>query len=1026
MALTPVTIPLTFAGGVDTKTDSKSVAPTQLTALENGQFAKGTTIVKRTGYDALTKDVDDGTTYGSPRALAGRGPELCLFDEAALFSYRESQGIWSRVGPAASIVHTERAIAATGTDQSAPDMATVDGVTVAAWEDSRGGVWWCVVEQASGRVLRAAEQISVSGISPRVVHVGAGIHIYVADATGGQILCYPVNAADYAAAPVAVVIASDLSTSTPCYDAVRHDASVGEYPALIAWQTSALTVRIGFVDAAGTFGGVGTTATWGVAVEAPIAVAWTPSTTWSAAAVAYTHVDGAGDLYVNVLNASAVTASLDDDFVCSPVGAAALARVAMGFDGDGAIVVAAENSATLPQNHSVRIVTRTLAGGTAASPATLRGHGLVSRAFSDASGVCFVVAHEVPFFPYAALLRVDVGDPATDPVIATCIGRLVVGSCDGLPTRAHLATVEQDADASRVWRAPLLARQQVDAAADGAQFTETGLQVVTLDFAAVDAYQTAEFGRDLIVAGACPLRYDGDTISELGFHTAPDGTIAATESTAHNTNQMASSSTYLYQINYEERDAAGEIHPGPMSTPILVTLSAAGTGVTFAIPTYRLTAKRRVSIGVWRSAANDTTGEPLLYRVTSLDPSATGSNGYLVNDTTVDTVTLLDELPDALLVLRERAYTNAGVLSNDPVGLGHIIHAGKDRLFFSDPTDATLIRYSQTRRTGYGPEVSADLPAQYVGAPVVAIGTLDGAVLAFSSSSVRYFGGTGPLANPDAAPQIGFSATEVVTGDVGCASARSLAVTPDRVLFKSDRGLYQIDRSRQVGYVGAPVEGYNAQDVTSADPVPGKTQILFLTDSGSTLLYDYFFGQWSTYTNHEGLDAAVVSNTYHYIRAGAADLQVYRSNPDSYLDDTSEIRLHLETAWIKLAGYHQALQKIWHALFLGTYKSPHLLRVRFATDYRDGWDEPYDLDVDANYALDPYGGGVYGAGVYGGTTDSLYQRRVHVGAKCQAIRVSVEDVTSGTPLGASFELTELLLDGGMLKPTASMGNARSH
>ena len=116
-----------------------------------------------------------------------------------------------------------------------------------------------------------------------------------------------------------------------------------------------------------------------------------------------------------------------------------------------------------------------------------------------------------------------------------------------------------------------------------------------------------------------------------------------------------------------------------MSVPSTITLTSAGTGVTIAIPTYRLTSKRRVSIAVWRSEADDTTGDPLLYRVTSLNPSATtGANRYIENDVTADTATFLDEMPDATLITRERAYTNSGVLSNDPIGLGHIVVAAKD------------------------------------------------------------------------------------------------------------------------------------------------------------------------------------------------------------------------------------------------------------------------------------------------------------------------------------------------------------
>lgn len=1020
MALTVVAVPLTFSGGVDTKTDSKSVPTTQLLALENGVFAKGTTIVKRTGYDALPVEVDGsgGSSYGTPVALAARGDELCLFSESRLFSYRESSSTWSDVGPAASVVHTERAIATTGTDQSLPDVATSDGVSVVAWEDSRGGIWWCVVEQATGRTLRPAEQLAAGLTRPRVVRVDASIHIYAADATGGQILCFPVSVDTYTAALVPTVVATDLSTATPCYDAVRADYAGGN-PALIAYTSSAGTWRVGYVDAAGVLGGSSLPApAYGGFSDGAIAVASTTSTAWAAAAVVgVLYIDG-GEVALQVLAASSLSTSAGTGSLTT---GGPTERLALTFDADGNAWGFAENTSTLPQDSYV------VAGGIGPTTGTavttqIRGHGLVSRAFTDASGPCVCVVHEVPFFPYVAALRFS---EVTAPVYA-CVGRLIVGSSDGLPERSHVATVEQDADDARIWRVPLLAREQVSATPGVAQFTETGIRLVRLDFDSAEAYQAAEFGRDLIVAGACPLRYDGDTVTELGFHTAPDGTIALTESTTHASAEMASSKTYLYQLCYEERDATGAIHRGAMSVPQSITLSSGGTGVTIAIPTYRLTSKRRVTIGVWRSIGDDTSDEPLLYRVNSLDPSATGANGYVLNDPTTDTVTFLDMMPDATLITKERAYTNSGVLSNDPIGLGHVLIASKDRLFWNDPTDANVVRYSQRRLDGYGPDLPADLSIRVPGGAITALATLDTSVLVFSATEVRRFAGDGPLPNPDAAPQIDFSPPDIVTGDVGCTSQRSIAITSDRILFKSSRGIYQIGRDYQVAYVGAPVEGYNAQDVVSADAVPGRTQVLFLTSSGRSLLYDYFFGQWSTFTNHEGLDAIAVAGRYHYIRASSVDLRVFRANTASYLDATAEIPLALETAWIKLGGYHQGWQKVWHAAFLGTYKSAHLLRVSIATDYRPGFAAPYDLDVDANYVLDAYGADEYGLVVYGGSADTLYQRRIHVGASCQAIRFRVEDVTSGSTLGASFELTELLITGGVLKAIAPFGRARSN
>ena len=57
--------------------------------------------------------------------------------------------------------------------------------------------------------------------------------------------------------------------------------------------------------------------------------------------------------------------------------------------------------------------------------------------------------------------------------------------------------------------------------------------------------------------------------------------------------------------------------------------------------------------------------------------------------------------------------------------------AGKDRIFWSDPTDPNIVRFSQTRRDGYQPEVSADLSLRIdqSGGDIGAMAILDDALV---------------------------------------------------------------------------------------------------------------------------------------------------------------------------------------------------------------------------------------------------------------------------------------------------------
>ena len=1012
MALHEVAIPIQFAGGVETSLDPKQVPLTKLRDLRDAYFITGATLGKRNGYDELARAIDGGGLCDPVIGLAGRGTELVGFTGADAYSYRPATDTWRHIGGLSIVTHHEETSSATGADHSMPDAATLAGVRVVAWEDSRGGVWWRVLEAATGATLRAPEQLAGPGTSsPRVVAVGSTT-IMVFYLAGGVLWAALVSPDDYVPWPQLVVITADIAPGTG-YDAIRCSNSTVADAALTSWVTALGDVRVAYVNAAGatTLSGLlGVAGANAVAIDysdqhpdgKAIAVAWIVGT----------------NAHLRLINAGSFATY---DTAVAVVAGAALVRVTVAMRAAAGVTwVWVEEGAAEDTNHVVHSNAMDADGVLtygALAPATTRGHGLASRAFVDGDDVYVIATHPATFFPYAALLRAGQVGP---------FGYFLVGAHDGLPRDYVLAGVEQDADDDRVWRWPGLERLLLADPSGTAQFTETNVTTVVVTFDDPDRFTHAAWSSGLVVAGSCPHRYDGSTFAELGFWTAPDDALAFTPGAG---GALTAERTYLYRICYEEVDAQGQIHLGPMSVAIrgLIKLTAGQTRVTITIPTYRLTRKGRVRIGVFRSEANDESDQPSLFRVSSLDPSASGSNGYVLNDTSVDTVTFVDDLDDLSLLARERAYTNGGALSNDPIGVGGVVLAAKDRLFFTAPDDPSAIRFTKERAPGYGPMLAESLEVRAPAGPVTMLAEMDGVIYAATPTAIYAFDGPGPLDNPAAAPSVTFSPVALVTTDVGCSRPRSVATTPAGIVFQSDRGIYLLGRDRAVRYIGEPVERWNAQRIVSADTLPDRPLIVFLPDEvgDRALVYDYVRGQWSTFTNHAGKDAVVVDGVYYYARAAAVDGRVFRENRDSYLDAGVEIHFYAETAEIKLAGYIAGWQKTWYAHFTGSYLSPHTLRVRTAGSYRDGWSAPVDLDMDSDQEPDPYGAGVYGAGPYNGDSAVLYQKRVYVGLKGQSVRFQIEDVASTEPLGASFTLSELLVTGGSLTPAAKFGAART-
>ena len=240
---------------------------------------------------------------------------------------------------------------------------------------------------------------------------------------------------------------------------------------------------------------------------------------------------------------------------------------------------------------------------------------------------------------------------------------------------------------------------------------------------------------------------------------------------------------------------------------------------------------------------------------------------------------------------------------------------------------------------------------------------------------------------------------------MGCVDQRSLATIPTGLVFQSAKGIYQLDRGRQVSHVGAPVEAYNAQRIVRATLVEDTTQVRFLTDSGSTLLYDHLFGQWSTFTNHEGIDSITARGLYHYLRT---DGRVFRQ-ATTYADDNLPIPMVIETAWIRFGeGAAGTAADLARADPRRAQVSTYELRVQWQTDYDEpgNWSEPVVFDATSTDGS-VYGDGSYGSGVYGGDAPSRYEWTAHVGRRCEAIRFRFTFTEPSGAFGACAELTEL-------------------
>tara|TARA_Y100000593_G_scaffold14361_1_gene27170 strand:- start:639 stop:4532 length:3894 start_codon:yes stop_codon:yes gene_type:complete len=577
----------------------------------------------------------------------------------------------------------------------------------------------------------------------------------------------------------------------------------------------------------------------------------------------------------------------------------------------------------------------------------------------------------------------------------------------------------------------------VDATTDGtanAVYTAPGIKRFRMNFNAEQSHQAVQVGRTSYLSGGMLWQYDGSVAVESGFHVYPEKfTVAVSAGTG-----LTASRYYFYRVYAVWTNANGETERSACPASISQMMpGSTNLECTLTIPTISHTNKLAsngvapIHFEVYRTTADPLANSPF-YKVSSDDPTdTTGENRYVTNDQTTQTVTFVDELADTVIIAKEIDYQNSGELDNIAPPSASIIAEGKDRIWLAGFENASEVQYSKQHFAGKPVEFNdaLRLTIPESGGAITGLRVMSNNLVIFKKRSIYVLPGDGPN-------NLGFGrfgAAQLVSNDVGCKDQRSLVDTPLGIMFQSEKGIYVLSKGYQVAYVGAAVEGYNSQTVTDAILIGNKNHVAFLTASGRTLLFDYLFQQWSTFTNHEGTSAAFWNNSFCY---GRGTGKVYRESTTTFTDAGSPIKLKIETAWIKmdtLQGFH----RVRRAMVLGEFKSSHRLAMDISYDY-----EPLRrrliFDADAKMETTTFGdpadpsefgdGTPFGSGTTTSEMESnVYQFKAHLPVqKCQSIKFYFEDIEAvGKALAEGYEITELMLEVGMKRGAFKVADTRS-
>lgn len=476
---------------------------------------------------------------------------------------------------------------------------------------------------------------------------------------------------------------------------------------------------------------------------------------------------------------------------------------------------------------------------------------------------------------------------------------------------------------------------------------------------------------------------------------------------------LVATTYYVIRVDANTIKVASSLANALLGTPIDITVAGSGTStitpasnqnsVTVNIPTLRVTYKTAnpVKVVLYRwSAAQQT-----YYQVTSLAAP-------LLNDTTIDSVTYLDTSADSAILGNSILYTTGGVIENIGPPSVKNITLFQSRLFYINAEDQNSLGFSKVviERT---PVETSDLFTIYVAPTTSAQGStgvmrclaaLDDKLIVFKDSAIYYINGQGP---DNTGAQGQFSDPVFVTSTVGCDNQQSIVFIPQGLMFQSQKGIWLLNRDLSTTYIGAPVEDLTRGAVVqSAVNIPETNQVRFTLDTGITLMYDYYYGQWGTFINVPAVSSTLYQGVHAYINSFG---QVYQETPGTYLDGSKPVLMSFTTSWLNLAGL-QGYERAYYFYLLGVYLSPHKLAIQIAYDYNSSPTQTSMILPD-NFTPNWGGISVWGGGESWGGNSNVEQWRVFLQQqKCQAFQVTLNEIydpSYGYPAGAGLTLSGL-------------------
>lgn len=1030
-------ININFAQGLDTKTDPYQVSPGKFLSLQNTIFNKGGLLQKRNGYAALTALSNASSTF-----LTTFNGNLTAVGNT-INAYNTGSQAWGAKGTIQPMEVSTLSLIRNSINQTQCDSAvSPNGLVCTVYTETNAGTTsykYAIADSTTGQNVVAPKAIPVSSGtvtgSPRVfILVNTFVIVFTNVITATSHLQYiAVSTAN----PLVVTANADIAAAYTSATTLSWDGVVVNNNLYVGYNTTSggQSIKVTYLSVNQAINGGAPVAAVTFASRIATMMTLTADVINPASPVVYVSFYDAGGStgYSLAVDQNLNTIMTPTQFIASGT----YLNLASSAN-NGVVTIFGEVSNNY--SYDSAIPSHFVNANTVTAPATVttgtvgsvyvvqRSVGLASKAVLINGTIYFLSAYQSSYQPTYFLINGSTSTSAA-PVV---VGKLAYQNGGGYLTLGLPSLQASNGNVAQVaylFKDLIAAVNKNTNIPTGSQtagiYSQTGVNLGSFTIGTL-GIDTAEIGNDLHISGGFLWMYDGYLPVEHNFFVYPDnieatwsatgGAIVAKPDGATNT------SAYYYQVTYEWTDNQGNAFRSAPSIPVAVTTTGAGTtgSITVNIPTLRLTYKTAnpAKIVVYRWSV----AQQVYYQVTSLTSAQ-------INSTTTDSIAYVDTLADATILGNNILYTTGGVVEDVNAPASNLFTLFDTRFWLVDAEDPNLLWYSKQVIESTPVEMS-DLFTFYVAptvgaqgstGPITALSVMDDKLIIFKKNAIYYINGTGP---DNTGANNNFSEPIFVTSTVGCANQQSIVFMPQGLMFQSDKGIWLLGRDLSTKYIGDAVEEFSEGLVQSALCVPETNQVRFTLDTGITLMYDYYYSQWGTFSDVPAISSCIFQGLHTYLNDSGA---VFQESPNVYLDGSNPVLMSFTTSWFNLAGL-QGYQRAYEFFLLGTYFSPHKLFLQIAYDYNSSPTQStliQPTNYAAAYGVDsPYGQG----SPYGGPGNIEAWRVFLAQQRCSSFQIQfneIYDPSFGAPAGQGLTLSGLNLVYAVKKGWRTQANAHS-